>query len=107
MSHTERYQRILSATDIMDVEIETDQGRVIGFSLNLRARIGEEWREVKRYDTRHGRLHVHRFWLPEEARIQWLEEEGDEATTDYARELREAEEELKRNWEIHRKRLRG
>jgi len=106
MSSKDRYHSWFTEEDIVDVEIERERGEVVGFAVNLRSRIGGEWREVIRYDTRHGALHVHRFWRAEEESVEYLEGRS-EAERAYGRALDEAIEDIRTNWRDYRARLSG
>lgn len=88
----------------MDVEIEKVSGQVVEFSLNHRALIGDEWKEVIRYDTRHGRLHVHRFWRPQGNQVTYLEEPRCRPT-DRSEKLQAARDDIIEGWERHRRLL--
>ena len=59
---TKRFVRFLSDEDAVDLTLTMQAGRITGFCLNYRARVGTIWHEVVRYDTAHGWPHVHRFW---------------------------------------------
>lgn len=89
----------------MDVEFEKAAGRVLRFSVNYRARINDEWHEVIRYDTHHGRLHVHRFWRQKGRQIENLEPH-DSGPRDYTKALNEAQADIAGRWREYRDHLR-
>jgi predicted amidohydrolase len=72
MSVVRRYQRFFSNLDVADIETGREGGEIVSFSTNLRAEIRQSWREGIRYDTGHGRLHVHRFWQEEKEQMEWI-----------------------------------
>ena len=90
-------------TDLLDVRILVEKGRVVGFVLNYAAVIRGEERVVCRYDTCHGHLHVHRYWLRGGA-PQDLEPPG-RAAPDYARMAGAAEADLAHNWRAYRAKM--
>jgi hypothetical protein len=106
MSSIKQYEIPLTDDDIVDIEFEKEEGKVVAFSANLRSRIDGEWREVIRYDTAHGRLHVHRFWRAEEDQIEDLDPSGEKAG-DCGSALGEAVEGIVQNWRVYRERLGG
>ena len=58
----------LAPEDVLDVTLWTMHGKLMKFSLNYRAFIQAEWREVYRVDNfHHGGIHEHRFWRGREA----------------------------------------
>lgn len=104
-SRPRRHVLPLSGDDEIDVALETRDGRVSGFAVNYRARWGSEWHEVIRYDTHHGRLHVHRFWRGPGRTIEFLERPG-EGTQDHRERLQAAVDDIRQNWRAYRARLR-
>lgn len=88
-------------TDFLDIRLFIERGRVVAFVLNYTAVIDGESREVVRYDTCHGRLHVHRAWLDGPASLVDLEAPGRRGA-DYKARLRTAEADLRRNWRKYR-----
>jgi hypothetical protein len=85
--------------DVLDVVFDVEGGKVVAFSVNYRALVRGEWREVVRYDTSHGRLHVHEFWPAGTERILPLE---PDPIDDYTSALEEAMNDLDRNWKTYR-----
>lgn len=101
MSRSRAFEHYITPDDRIDIELIVDQGAVVDFTANYRARIGGRWVEVVRYDTAHGHLHVHRFWRPEPDRIDTLEP-PDNPADDYSAALDRAEEDLVENWRAYR-----
>jgi hypothetical protein len=96
-----RFVRFLSDEDAVDMELTLQAGRVTGFCLNYRVRVGTDWHEVIRYDTAHGRPHVHRFWYGAEAR-PWPGPRADlEACVDWA------DADIRARWQEYRARRRA
>ena len=78
----------------IDVILQVEAGRVLGFSVNLSVRIDDDYHDVIRYDTAHGYLHVHRFW--ESVEMQpWRSYAG----RPLAEAFQAAYEDIKTNWE--------
>lgn len=88
----------------MDLTLRIDGRELVGFVANYRAIIDDPWVEVARYDTCHGVLHVHRFWLPEESQILDLEDPFHRRK-DYGEVLAIAENDLDSNWPEYRERM--
>lgn len=91
-----RFVRFLSAEEVVDMELKIQAGAVTGFTLNYRAHMRGSWQEVVRYDTAHGRPHLHRFW---EGRVPrpWPHPASDlDAAFDWA------EQDLSRPWRAYR-----
>lgn len=78
----------------IDVVLEVEKGIVIGFSVNLSYREGEEYRKVIRYDTAHGYVHVHRFWESGKGQ-RWRRYEGRPLSEAF----QAAYDDIKANWE--------
>src|SRR5688572_30070732 len=100
-----RYVLQLSDEDEVHVMMRIERRRLVAFALNLRTLVGDTWREVVRYDTAHGRLHVHRFWLPPSSRVTALET-PTRGRKDYTTAFRDARKDLEQNWQQHRGRIR-
>lgn len=94
----------LDARNVIDVEIEIQDGQVLGFTLNYRAYIGGRWVEVVRYDTDHGHLHLHRNWRTGEDAVTPLED-PDAPAPPYNEAFTRAEIDLKANWERYRAKM--
>ena len=62
----------LTDGDEIDVWFDVHARRVVAFSVNDRAMVEGKWREVIRFDTAHGRPHVHRFWEAQQGRRRRL-----------------------------------
>lgn len=58
-----KYILPLSSEDKIDLLFEIQKGEVVGFVINLRAWIADNWHEIYRIDTCHGYLHEQRFWI--------------------------------------------
>ncbi|HWG91526.1 MAG TPA: hypothetical protein VNZ52_11825 [Candidatus Thermoplasmatota archaeon] len=104
MSSVRAFELYLTAEDILDVEVRLEGGAVMEFVVNYRERIGGTWREVVRYDTCHGYLHRHRFWLEGPPAVQPMENPARPAG-DYGERLTRALGELRRNWRDYRSRM--
>lgn len=74
---------------------------MVGFVLNHRALIDDEWKEVIRYDTRHAQLHVHRFWRPEGQQVTYLEKRRKKDAS-YELAFEEARTDILDGWQRHR-----
>ena len=87
----------LSATDFLDVKMEFEKNSVIGFSLNYRAKIGENFFAIYRVDTAHGFLHEQRYWItPEPIPIPTMGKELNDIFNFYLEQIRQ-------NFERYRK----
>lgn len=98
------FEQYITGDDRLDIEIEVEAGKVLGFTVNYRARIDGRWEEVVRYDTAHGHLHVHRFWRPEGEQVEALDDPNDPKGV-YNADLDAAEEDLVENWRTYRRRM--
>ena len=85
-------------TAFLDFERHKDGGNVTFLKINLCAVIDGEVYEVCRYDTCHGFLHVHRFWLPERRQTRELEDSSKPASS-YRDWFRNAMQDLNANGE--------
>jgi hypothetical protein len=63
----------------LDFERHKEGSDVTFLKINLCAVIDGRAYAVCRYDTCHGFLHVHRFWLPEKSQTKELEDPGKPA----------------------------
>jgi hypothetical protein len=97
---TRAWQQTLSLEDLLDVERTTEGGRLIHFSLNYRAWTRHGWKEVIRYDTHHGRLHIHRFWREKKDQVEHLEEKRKQ---DYTEDFHQAEQKIQTEWRRYRR----
>lgn len=104
MATKRAFEHYISPDDRIDIAFEVDQGDIVGFTVNYRARIGGRWVEVVRYDTAYGYLHMHRFWRDEEHQIEDLDDASDPKGV-YNAELDQAEEDLVNNWRTYRRRM--
>lgn len=57
----------LSSDDVLDIRIEVGKGEVLGFSINYRILVDDDWCQVYRVDTAHGYLHEQRYWIGTES----------------------------------------
>lgn len=75
------------------------EARVVEFMVQYEIRVGEEWYPVVRYDTAHGFAHqdILHWQRPAEKR--------DLPSGDYNLALSYAEDDLRRNWRVHRERF--
>ncbi|MCA1810409.1 MAG: hypothetical protein LC623_00145, partial [Halobacteriales archaeon] len=60
----------------LDWEVHREGADIVFFKINLCTTLAEEVVQVCRYDTCHGFLHVHRYWLPLEQQTRDLEDPG-------------------------------
>jgi hypothetical protein len=88
--------------DVLRCELTIDDGKVTRMTLQYEADIKGEWREVVRYDTSHGFLHRHRFWLPPGRQID-AREDSDDPVDDYTQAFERAKKDLTANWRRYRK----
>lgn len=78
----------------IDVILKVESGAVTDFSVNLSYREDDWYHDAIRYDTGHGYVHVHRFWISGEIQ-RWRSYEG----RPLAEAFRAAYEDVKENWE--------
>ena len=93
----------LSDSDMLDITFFTEKGKTVKFSINYRARIKGEWREVYRVDTAHGYLHEQKYWLTQEPIKLSRYEPIDALFSHYLNEIRESYTKY-RNYYAQRKR---
>lgn len=86
--------------DEVDVTIKKDDGKIISFAVNYRTKINDRWHDVIRYDTAHGRMHAHKFWIS--SKIIPLK---GYAVTDMKTAVIESVKDIKSNWEKYKNRL--
>lgn len=98
---TEReFLRYFTDVDLLDVGFVKTGNQVVSFRLNYRAKIGQTWFQVVRYDNAHGQpLHIHRFWPPHDGRKDPLEKHPKK---DYTTAFDEALRDLEDNWRRYR-----
>lgn len=99
-----RWTLEFSDEDWLVVELNVVRGKVKGFVLNYVAHIGDRIHEVVRYDTDHGYLHVHRFWLDERHQTSDLED-PTHPSENYGAVFSKAAADLRVNWSQYRGRL--
>ncbi|MFH1586664.1 MAG: hypothetical protein ABID38_02310 [Candidatus Diapherotrites archaeon] len=63
MAKWKKFSIPLTTTDLLDVKLEVENGKVTGFALNYRTKIGGNYHEVYRVDTAHGQLHEQKYWI--------------------------------------------
>jgi len=59
---TARLRLKFRAGEEADVTVTSCCGRILSFSINYRTFAFGSWRNVVRYDTAHGVVHLHRLW---------------------------------------------
>jgi len=74
----------------------SEAGRIIKFVVQLEIKIGEEWKEVIRYDCVHGYAHKDFYNIRGQHKKINLR-------LDYEDALTMAEDDINENWEIYRK----
>ena len=102
MAKSTEYHILLDEEDALRCELTILEGRVTGLLLQYEAHLNGEWRQVVRYDTSHGFLHRHRFWLPETRQTDDLEDPQQPAR-DYTAAFDAAKKDLKDHWKSYRK----
>lgn len=102
MAGTTEYNVFLTEDDVVRCELTILEGRVVAMLLQYEAHIDGQWVEVVRYDTSHGFLHRHRFWLPERRQTDDLED-PDHPSRDYTDAFELARKDLGSNWRAYRK----
>lgn len=93
-----------SDEDWLSIELNVAKGKVTGLVLNYLAHIDDEIREVVRYDTDHGYLHRHQFWLNEKRQVLDLDDPKN-PLHDYGAIFEVAAADLRANWSIYRRKL--
>jgi hypothetical protein len=96
------YHILLSEEDALRCELTILEGKVTGLLLQYEAHLEGEWHPVVRYDTSHGFLHRHRFWLPETRQTDDLED-PDQPSRDYTAAFDAAKKDLNSHWKSYRK----
>ena len=76
------YIQYLSDTDRVHVLFVQDHGKVIQFSVNYSAYIGDRWREIFRVDNCHGSPHTHRYYVQRRQFRVELGEDNNQAFTE-------------------------
>lgn len=90
--------------DFLRVHLVILEGRVIGLVIQYEAIIDDELVEIVRYDTSHGFLHRHRFWLQSKNQTDNLEDPSRPAR-DYTQQVNLARDDLVANWLSYRERM--
>ena len=104
MPKVKAFSVFFTADDILDVEMQVEQGRIREFKVNYRCRIADVWHEAVRYDTEHGALHVHRFYLPLTREARALGRTKP-ANRDYTSQVQRAEADLATNRKKYRSQM--
>ena len=98
MIRSTTFKLMFTWEDEVDVSIKKDDGRIKSFSVNYRTKIDERWHDVIRYDTAHGKTHVHKFWMsPKMIPLK--------ACTDMKSAIIEVTKDIKSNWATYKSRL--
>ena len=93
------FRRYLSHDNALRVSFELEHGRVVGFSVQLECRFGDdEWVPVVRYDTAHGFAHCDRLHPYDPAVKTGM------ISRDYNEALTLALQDLASNWGSYRRR---
>jgi hypothetical protein len=88
-------------TDRLEVAFIKERGKVTAFAIQYQAVIRGHWISVVRYDTNHGYLHRHRFWLEEDEQVDDREPRG-KPSADYTVPFKTAYDDLSANWRSFR-----
>lgn len=104
MAKTTEYHIFLNEEDALRCELTILESRVIGLLLQYEAHLEGVWTPVVRYDTSHGFLHRHRFWLPEGRQTDDLED-PDQPQRDYTAAFTTAKQDLSAHWQAYRKEM--
>lgn len=100
VNRTQRFIRYLTDADVLDVRFDLRGNRITGFRVNYRAFIEGTWKEIVRYDTSHGRLHVHQFWAPRRGAKADLDAR---IRDDYTDAVSGCLDDLEANWQVYRR----
>jgi hypothetical protein len=76
----------------------TEAGRIIKFVVQMEIKVGEEWKEVIRYDCLHGFAHKDFYNIRGQHKKIILR-------LDYEDALTMAEDDINENWEVYRERF--
>lgn len=101
MGSHETFRVEFTPTDRLEVAFTKERGKVTAFSIQYQAVIRGNWQSVVRYDTNHGYLHRHRFWLDTDDQID-DQESRDDPATDYTVPFKIAYDELCEGWRTFR-----
>jgi hypothetical protein len=83
--------------DEVSVTVQKEDGIIRAFSVNYRTKVDEKWCDVIRYDTSHGMIHAHKFWIS--SKIIPLRELTE---MDMKMAIIEAIGDIKMNWERYK-----
>jgi len=100
MGRTKRWKILFDQARI-DVILKVEAGTVVAFSVNLSYWEDDAHYDVIRYDTAHGYIHLHRFWISPEPR-RWRRYEG----RPLAEAFQAAYNDAKEHWEEYIERFR-
>jgi len=75
---------------------ETDEGKVVGFAVQLEVFVNDQWKVVIRYDSAHGFAHIDRYYLNGRKDKKEVHLKLSEALT-------LGDEDIKENWKIYQK----
>ncbi len=89
----------------LDFERHKEGADVTFLKINFCTIIDDQVYEVCRYDTCHGFLHVHRFWLPEGRQTEDLEDPSQPASS-YRDWFKHAMDDLEANGERYAQNIR-
>jgi hypothetical protein len=94
------FRRYLADDNALRVRFELEHGRVVGFTIQLECRLGDddEWVPVVRYDTAHGFAHCDRLH-PYDPAVK-----TEMTSRSYNEALTLAMDDLANNWESYRRR---
>ena len=101
MGPHETFRVEFTPADRLEVAFTKQRGKVTAFSIQYQAIIRGQWVSVVRYDTNHGYLHRHRFWLPPNEQIDDRDPRKQPAA-DYTIPFKTAYDELSANWRTFR-----
>lgn len=97
MAKWKKFVVALTSNDLIDVKLEVENNKVVGFSINFRTKMEESFFEVYRVDTAHGFLHEQRYWItPEPIPIPAMGKDLNEIFNFYL-------EQIKQNFERYKK----
>lgn len=104
MGERENFRVEFTPADRLEVAFTKQGGKVTTFSIQYQAAIKGQWVSVARYDTNHGYLHRHRYWLDEQSETDDLEPRNRPAA-DYTVPFKNAYDELCANWRGFRSKM--
>lgn len=96
-----KFRKLLPRGDFLNFAFLVEEGIVKELSVNYTAEIGDGHVEVIRWDTNHGYVHVHRFWLDGPEQVEDLDDPKNPARS-YNSLLTKIENDLKENGPAYR-----